>query len=104
MSIDQATIVAAMNISINLTFYAWIGWVITTSALAFLYVISGYLGMEVFRRLVRIYHMAVIIYWLGRLEAGGVRVFQKAKKEDAEWHQDRCKSSWDAPLPKSKKP
>lgn len=91
-----------MSQFIDLTFFAWIGWAITTSVLVFLYLITGYIGVSVFRRLTRVYHMSVIAYWLGRLEAGGAREFQKAEKEDAELHQARAKLSWHAPLTKSK--
>jgi len=42
--------------------------------------VTGYVGVKVFTRLRRIYHLRVIQYWLIRLEKGGVSVFEKAER------------------------
>ena len=43
--------------------------------------VAGIVGHETFKRLRRVYHIAVIGYWLDRLEREGTHVFQKTKKD-----------------------
>jgi hypothetical protein len=40
------------------------------------------LGEKLFRDLRRVYHLRVIGYWLDRLEAVGVREFERAEQHD----------------------
>lgn len=79
---------------------AWLGWAVMAALLAVLYWLSGQIGVVVFRRLTRVYHISVMGYWLSRLEAVGVRDFQKAEKEDVEIQKARSASAWDASLGK----
>lgn len=65
-------------------FYTAIGVFCAAIILLVLWVVTGLWGCEVWRRLTRAYHLTVILYWLDRLEKGGVRVFQKAEAEDAQ--------------------
>lgn len=54
-------------------------------ALALLGLCSWGVGLalsQLFTRMRRTYHLAVIYYWLDRLEKGGWRVFQKAEQEE----------------------
>lgn len=48
-------------------------------ALLLTYWLAGLVGTEVLRRLRRIYHLSVIVYWLNRLEKEGTHCFQKAE-------------------------
>lgn len=81
-----------------ITVYAWVGWLVTTLVLGVLYVATGVLGVRVYRRLARVYHMTVVTYWLGRLEKEGVRVFQRAQEEDKARIASRAGKAWDQPL------
>ena len=60
----------------------FIGLVCSLIALSVLWFISGLWGVAVWKRLKRVYHLTVILYWLERLEKNGVREFQKAEAED----------------------
>lgn len=51
-------------------------------ALLVIWWVIGLVGNEVFARLRRVYNLAVIRYWLDRLEKGGMREFQKAEQYD----------------------
>jgi hypothetical protein len=62
----------------------FIGLVCSLIALSVLWWISGLWGVAVLKRLKRVYHLTVILYWLERLEEHGVREFQKAEIEDLE--------------------
>lgn len=45
--------------------------------------VAAVVGQETFKRLRRVYHIAVIGYWLDRLEREGTHVFQKTQKDNA---------------------
>lgn len=78
--------------------YAWLGLVVSSVVLIGLYFLLGLLGVKVYRRLARVYHMTVITYWLGKLEKEGGRVFQRAQEEDKERIASRAPKAWDQPL------
>ena len=61
--------------------YLWVGLVIVNLILGALWVVTGYLGKEVYDRIKRIYGITVVWYWLDRLEKEGLRTFEKARKE-----------------------
>jgi hypothetical protein len=73
-----------MDTAIAINGYASVGLVFVWLVLASLWFITWLLGKELWRRLKRTYHFTVILYWLDRLEEGGVREFKKAEAEDAE--------------------
>jgi len=80
------------------TTYAWVGWLVLTLVLGGLYVLTGHLGVLVYRRLARVYNMTVVSYWLGRLEKVGIREFQRAQAEDRERAEKLASKVWDKPL------
>ena len=51
-------------------------------ALMFVFWCLRFAGERTFKRLLRVYHLSVITYWLDRLEKEGQRCFQKALDED----------------------
>lgn len=71
-----------MDTAVLLTTYAVIGLGATALLIAVGWWITLIAGRGLWRRLVRIYHFTVILYWLERLEKGGWRTFQKAEQED----------------------
>lgn len=60
------------------TVWAWIGWLVTTLILGAGYLVTGYIGTRVFKRVTRIYHLNVVAYWLDRLEREGTHTFKRA--------------------------
>lgn len=62
--------------------YALLGMLTMWGILAIGWVTTWVVGRLLWKRLARIYHFTVILYWLGRLEKGGWREFQKAEAED----------------------
>lgn len=60
------------------TAYGWIGWSLVAGLQAVAWLLSGFVGNRLFRRLVRVYHLTVLGYWLDRLEREGLRTFQRA--------------------------
>lgn len=60
------------------TIWAWIGWLVTTLILGAGYIVTGYIGTRVLKRVTRIYHLSVVAHWLARLEREGKRTFQRA--------------------------
>lgn len=54
------------------------------AALLFVFWGLQFAGERTFRRLLRVYHLSVIAYWLDRLEKEGQRCFQKALEDDKE--------------------
>jgi hypothetical protein len=67
-----------MDLTAVWTVWAWIGWLLSTVILGIGYVVTGYIGSRVFKRITRIYHLRVVAYWLDRLEREGKRTFQRA--------------------------
>ena len=63
--------------------YALIGMLTKWVILAIGWGATWLVGKSLWKRLIRIYHFTVIIYWLDRLEKGGWREFKKAEQEDA---------------------
>ena len=61
--------------------YFWVGLVLANLLLASLWFVTGLYGHAVFKRMMRVYHLTVIWYWLDRLEKEGTHVFEKARKE-----------------------
>ncbi len=65
--------------------YAWFGWGTSTLLLIALYFLTGYLGIRTFNRLLRIYQLETIGYWLREMEKNGThapsRAAQAALKE-----------------------
>lgn len=59
---------------------AWIGWAILCASLGIALYATNLLGKHLFRRIRRVYHIAVIGYWLDRLEREGTHVFKKASE------------------------
>lgn len=87
-----------MKAATYFTVYFWIGWAITTGALACLWWLTGLLALSTFERLRRMYHLTVLGYWLHRLEKGGMRVFRKAEREDAEKRRSRVCAALDSDI------
>ena len=71
-----------MDTSLTFTTYALIGMLTMWVILAIGWGSSWIVGKLLWKRLTRIYHFTVILYWLGRLEKGGWREFQKAEHQD----------------------
>lgn len=63
------------------TVYGWIGLVLVAMLQLVLWVVCALVGKALFKRLLRIYHLTVISYWLGRLERKGVRRFQRPDED-----------------------
>lgn len=59
------------------TVYGWIGWALVFALQVVAWFGSALVGKALFRRLLRIYHLTVISYWLNRLEKEGRRTFQR---------------------------
>lgn len=66
-----------MDSAMIYTAYAWAGWVLTTLILGALWFATGYLGMKVFNRLLRIYHLETIGYWLQKMEDNGTHIVRR---------------------------
>jgi hypothetical protein len=64
------------------TVYGWIGWALVTVLQLAAWGVSTVVGKKLFRRLIRIYHLSVLSYWLDRLEKEGRRTFQRAQDGD----------------------
>ncbi len=62
--------------------YAAIGLALVSALLGVGWWVTFVVGKLLWKRLIRIYHFTVILYWLERLEKGGWREFQKAEVED----------------------
>lgn len=58
--------------------YAFIGWAVVALVMLALWVIAGYVGRLLFKRLRRVYSLLVIGYWLDRFEREGLRTFERA--------------------------
>lgn len=58
------------------------GLLIFFTVIATLSYCSGLAVRALYKNLRKVYSMTVVHYWLDRLEEGGVRVFEKAEKED----------------------
>ena len=71
-----------MSATTTITTYALIGMLTMWVILAIGWGATWVVGKLLWRRLIRIYHFTVIIYWLDRLEKGGWREFKKAEQED----------------------
>lgn len=52
-----------------------------SAALGFSLWLVGILGAQLFKRLRRIYSMAVVGYWIDRFEKEGLATFEKASKD-----------------------
>ena len=71
-----------METIIYINAYAAVGILVVWFVLGVLAMFARYFGQLVWRRVIRVYHITVIGYWLERLEKGGWREFQKAEQED----------------------
>lgn len=71
-----------METIIYINAYALLGMLTMWSILAIGWGATWVVGRLLWKRLTRIYHFTVILYWLERLEKGGWREFQKAEAED----------------------
>lgn len=71
-----------MNAATLVTTYAVIGLAVVAALLGLGWFLTFIAGKLLWRRLVRVYHFTVILYWLDRLEKSGWRTFQKAERED----------------------
>ncbi len=71
-----------MNAATLVTTYAAIGLAVVAALLGLGWYLTLIAGKLLWRRLVRVYHFTVILYWLDRLEKSGWRTFQKAERED----------------------
>ena len=71
-----------MSATTTITTYALIGMLTMWVILAIGWGATWVVGRLLWKRLTRIYHFTVILYWLERLEKGGWREFQKAEAED----------------------
>lgn len=67
------TVEAAAVVSL----FAWLGLFASFIALLSLYWVAGMLGSALFKRMRRIYHLTVILYWLHRLERLGTHKFMR---------------------------
>jgi len=72
-----------MNAAALVTVYAWVGLLVSIALLLAGYGLTALLGKELLRRLRRVYHLSVILYWLGRLERNGTRTFQQPDHDDS---------------------
>ena len=70
-----------MDTTITFTTYTLLGMLTMWIILAIGWGITWVVGRLLWKRLTRIYHFTVILYWLDRLEKGGWREFQKAEQE-----------------------
>lgn len=71
-----------METIIYINAYAAVGILVVWFVLGVLALFAWHFGKLVWRRVIRVYHITVIGYWLERLEKGGWREFQKAEQED----------------------
>lgn len=71
-----------MNAATLVTTYAVIGLAVVAALLGLGWYLTLVVGKLLWKRLVRVYHFTVILYWLDRLEKAGWRTFQKAEHED----------------------
>ena len=71
-----------MNAATLVTTYAAIVLAVVAALLGLGWYLTLIAGKLLWRRLVRVYHFTVILYWLDRLEKSGWRTFQKAERED----------------------
>lgn len=71
-----------MNAATLVTAYAAIGLAVVVALLGLGWYLTLIAGRLLWKRLVRVYHFTVILYWLDRLEKAGWRTFQKAERED----------------------
>ena len=71
-----------MDTTITFTTYTLLGMLTMWVILAIGWGTTWVVGRLLWKRLTRIYHFTVILYWLERLEKGGWREFQKAEQED----------------------
>lgn len=71
-----------METFISINTYAAIGLTVVAALIGLGWFLTFIAGKLLWRRLVRVYHFTVILYWLDRLEKGGRREFQKAEAED----------------------
>ena len=71
-----------MNTATLVTTYAAIGLTVVVALLGLGWYLTLIAGGLLWKRLVRVYHFTVILYWLDRLEKAGWRTFQKAERED----------------------
>lgn len=62
----------------------WLAGVFALAAalLALFVCLTGLYGAKLFKKLLRVYHLRVIAYWLDRLEKNGVREFERAERLD----------------------
>ena len=73
-----------MDTAMYITAFVLFGLLAVWALMLTLWCGTWLVGKLLWRRLMRIYHFTVILYWLDRLEKGGWRVFQKAEQEDKE--------------------
>ena len=78
-----------MNTATLVTTYAAIGLTVVVALLGLGWYLTLIAGRLLWKRLVRVYHLTVILYWLDRLEKVGWRTFQKAEREDITKHSGR---------------
>ena len=71
-----------METTITFTTYTLLGMLTMWVILAIGWGTTWVVGRLLWKRLTRIYHFTVILYWLDRLEKGGWREFQKAERQD----------------------
>ena len=71
-----------METFISINTYAAIGLTVAAALIGLGWFLTFIVGKQLWKRLVRVYHFTVILYWLDRLEKGGWREFQKAEAED----------------------
>ena len=71
-----------METTITFTTYTLLGMLTMWVILAIGWGTTWIVGRLLWKRLTRIYHFTVILYWLDRLEKGGWREFQKAERQD----------------------
>ena len=71
-----------MNTATLVTTYAAIGLTVVVALLGLGWYLTLIAGRLLWKRLVRVYHLTVILYWLDRIEKVGWRTFQKAERED----------------------
>lgn len=70
-----------MDYAIATIVFAWFGMIIAGLLLIVISWVVGCAGRELYRRITRVYHLAVVWYWLDKLESDGLRIFEKARQD-----------------------
>jgi hypothetical protein len=59
----------------------WIGLAVVAVIQLALWLVIAAVGKMLLKRLLRVYHLTVLAYWLDRLEREGLRTFQRPDEE-----------------------